>query len=171
MTGEAFDFRCDHGKSFARLAGSRELAAKRAEEIRPRAVEVVFQRLRDELSRGRLEGAEEHLSWLDEWAPAAHETLEGGRLVAVEKGDLEAELEVVRRLVVGSDSSTSLREETLRSLRRREGELEAKIGDVRLGLEKLEALAGEFPNEPDVTEAATVIVVADRPTGERGSGC
>lgn len=140
-------------ESFARLAGAHALAARRAEEIRPRAVEVVFNRLQDELSRGRREGAEEHLAWLGEWAPAAYETLEGGRLVAVEKGDLEAELDVVRRLVAGSDAAASVGEDALRSLRRREGELEAQIGNVRLGLEKLEALAGALPDDPDVAEA------------------
>ena len=140
-------------EAFAAIAAVHPLAARRAREIAPRAREIVFDRLRDEVDRGRVEGAEEHLSWLDRWAPESYEALEGGRLVAVEKGDLETELEVVRRLVAQVGASALPRSEAARALRQREGELEARIGDVRRGLEILEGLARQHPDSPDVAEA------------------
>ncbi len=70
-------------EAFSRVAGSVEQAAERAAQIRPRAVEIVFRRLREEIDRGRVEKAESHLAWLGEWAEESRETLEGTRLVAV----------------------------------------------------------------------------------------
>ncbi len=129
-------------EAFARAAGER--AAERSEELRPRAIELVSGRLRDAISRGRLEDAEGHYAWLDEWAAGSFEALEGKRLVAVERGDFEAELEAVRQL-------TELTGE--RRYRQRSAELEVEIGDLRSGLEALEALAREFPDDPQLAES------------------
>ncbi len=135
-------------EAFSHIAGAGtppvELAARRAAEIRTRAVEIVLHRLQDEVARGRLEGAEAHLAWLEQWAGDGLETLEGARLVAVEKGDLERELEVVRRLAEATGD---------RGLLIREAELEVEIGDVRVGLEKLEVLAERHPEDGRLSEA------------------
>ncbi len=121
-----------------------DLAAGRAEELRPRAIDIVSNRLRDAVARGHLEDAEGHLAWLDEWAASSFEALEGKRLVAVERGDPESELTAVRRLAELTGE---------RELRQREAELEVEIGDLRSGLEKLEALSREFPDDPQLAES------------------
>ncbi len=131
-------------EAFSRIAEDNRQAADRAEQVRPRAVEMVSALLRDEIARRRLENAEAHLAWLEEWVGGSRETLEATRLVAIEKGDLETELEVVRRL------STETGE---RSFRQREAELEVELGDVRAGLAKLEVLAGEFPEDAELATA------------------
>ena len=128
-------------EAFAHIAPSNDLARQRAEEIRPRAIEIVANRLRDEIDRGRVEGAEEHLDWLDTWAYESLEALEGKRLVAVEKGDLETELEVLRALTADAADL---------ELARRLGHLELEIGDVRAGLEQFEELALQYPDDPVV---------------------
>ncbi len=129
---------------FARIAGGDRLAAERVEVLRPRAIEIVANRLRDEIERGRLENAEGHLAWLVERAGESREVLEGSRLVAVEKGDLESELEAVRGLAAATGE---------RRFRQREAELEVEIGNVREGLEKLEALAREAPDDRQLAKA------------------
>ncbi len=131
-------------EAFGRTAAASDLAADRARELRPRAVEAVFEGLRDAISRGRLEDAEADLEWLDEWAPGSHESLEGTRLVAVERRDPEMELEAVRRLAEQTGE---------RAFRQREAELEVEIGDLRSGLEILETLAGEFPDDPQLADS------------------
>ncbi len=119
------------------------VAARRVAEIRPRAIEIVFNRLQDEIGRGRVEIGEEHLAWLEEWGQESRALLEGGRLVAVEKGDLETELEKVRLLAAETDDLVYLR---------REAELELEVGSVRTGLDKLESLTLENPEDLDLTE-------------------
>ncbi len=120
------------------------LAAGRARKLRPRAVETMFDRLRDAVSRGRLEDAVGYLAWLDAWDPGSREALEGTRLVAVERGDPETELAAVRRLAEQTGE---------RQFRQREAELEVEIGDLRSGLEKLEALSREFPDDQQLVES------------------
>ena len=124
-------------ESFSRA--SNELAERRAEEIRPRAIEIVANRLAAEIDRGRIESAEAHLSWLERWGHGHRETLEGTRLVALEKGDLETELAVVRQLAETSAD---------RALLERLGHLEIDIGDVRAGLEQFERLTRQYPDDP-----------------------
>lgn len=136
-------------EAFAQVApggdpAAHDLAASRARKLRPQAVEAVFDRLRDAISRGRLEDAEDHLAWLDAWDPGSHEALEGTRLVAVERGDPETELAAVRRLAEQTGE---------RRFRQREAELEVEIGDLRSGLEKLEALSQEFPDDRQLAES------------------
>ncbi len=130
--------------AFAAIAEASDLAAERAEGLRPRAVGTIFERLDDAISRGRLEDAEGHLAWLDEWVPGSYEALEGARRVAVERGDPEAELEAVRRLVEQTGE---------RELRQREAELEVELGDLRSGLGKLEALNREYPDDPQLADS------------------
>ncbi|MCP3962708.1 MAG: hypothetical protein GY719_33130 [bacterium] len=134
-------------EAFARIADTSGLALRRAEETSSRAIEIIINRLRDEIERGRVEGAEEHLAWLETWTGDSWEALEGKRLVAVEKEDLETELLVLRQLTVGSDDSAIDLE-----LARRLGHLELEIGDVRAGLEQFEQLAVHYPDDPELGE-------------------
>ncbi len=130
--------------AFASIAAQNELAGSRAERVRERATEIVLNRLRDEIARGRPEYAEEHRLWLEKWAAESHAALEGTRLVAKERGDLETELGAVARLAATTGE---------REYRQREAELEVEIGDLRSGLEKLEALNREFPDDPQLVES------------------
>ncbi|MEM7350159.1 MAG: hypothetical protein AAF657_05090 [Acidobacteriota bacterium] len=123
-------------ESFLRIAGAYASAGRRADEIRPRAVEMVYDRLQDALERGHGERAEEHLLWLDEWAADSWEALDGRRLVAVDRGDLEGELETVRQLAAIAGDLF---------YRQRAAELELEVGDVRTGLDQLESLRQEYP--------------------------
>ena len=130
-------------EALAELGAENPLAAGRVAEVRPRAVELVFSRLQDEIGRRRVESAEAHLEWLAKWDPEGRETLEGQRLIAVENGDLETELETVRRLGAETGDLTYLE---------REAELELEVGDVRAGLEKLETLVREHPADPQLKD-------------------
>ncbi len=114
------------------------LAAKRGDGVRPRALEIVFNELGYELGRGHVEIAEKHLSWLEHWGEESWELVEGSRLVAVATGDLKRELAAVRLLGQQSGELEFLQ---------REGQLELEVGDVRVGLDKLEALYREFPED------------------------
>ena len=85
-------------ESFSRIEAVNNLASEHADKLRPRAIEIVSNRLRSEASRGRLEDAEIALAWLEEWAEDSREALEGAQLVAVGRDDPEAELQAVRPL-------------------------------------------------------------------------
>ena len=130
--------------AFAEMAPADDLASVRAEDLRPRVLEIVLNRLQDDLSRGRLEDAESQLAWLLEWGPDSFEALEGSRLVAVERDDPESELTAVRELASETGEI---------AYRQREAELEVEIGDLRSGLEKLEALVAELPEQPELVES------------------
>ena len=130
--------------AFSQLADlDQPLATRQVEEIRPRALEIGLNRLREEVDRGHVERAEEHLAWLAGWDASGWETLEGGRLVAVATGDLEAELAAVRQL---AETTGEL------AFRKRAATLEVEIGDVRSGLDQLAALHREAPDDPDLVE-------------------
>ncbi len=125
------------------IAGAHEAAARRAASLAPRAVEIVYHRLVEDVDRHRLEDAEAHWQRLSEWAPDDRMTLDGARRLAVGKGDLEGELAVVTRLAAETGE---------RSYRERRAELEVEIGDVRAGLALFEQLAGEAPDDPLLAE-------------------
>ena len=131
-------------QAFSGLADVDELAASRVEELEERALQIVLNRLEDKLSRGWVEEAESELAWLEQWAPGSRAALEGARLVAVENDDPEAELAAIRQLVLEAGELEH---------RQREAELEVEIGDLRSGLEKLEGLVAELPEDPALAES------------------
>ncbi|MEM7584919.1 MAG: hypothetical protein AAF560_16115 [Acidobacteriota bacterium] len=126
-------------EAFAQLGDQgHEEAGQRAAAIKPRALEIVFNELEYEVGRGHVETAEQHLAWLEYWGEDSLELYRGQRLVAVEQGDLERELAAVRALGQRTGELDDLR---------REGQLELQIGDVRSGLDRLEALHQQFPDD------------------------
>jgi tetratricopeptide (TPR) repeat protein len=129
-------------RAFRRVAPASELARRRAAELEPRAVEIVVNRFDDQLGRGQIEAAEHELETLVGWLGEDDLLVLDARwrLVAA-GGDLEGELEVVRRLV-------DLELEPELGLERRLAELELEVGDVRAGLEQLESLADRHPDDP-----------------------
>ncbi len=131
-------------EAFSHLAEQGDLsAAKRSDTLRPRALQIVFNELESELDRGRVEVAEEHLGWLEHWAAESWELVEGTRRVAIETGDLQRELSAVRLLGQQTGALEHLQ---------REGQLELEVGDVRVGLDKLEALIRDFPDDASTRE-------------------
>lgn len=120
-------------------------AAERAEALEERAIEIVHRRLRDDLRRGRVEDAEETLGRLEAWKPDAEDTLEARLAVMRAAGDREGQLEALRRLVPLSSDEPSAEPVAEAGLRPRDraldlAELEIEIGDLRRGIEVLEAI-------------------------------
>ncbi|MFP3940292.1 MAG: tetratricopeptide repeat protein [Thermoanaerobaculia bacterium] len=120
-------------------------ASGRSEALRNRAVTIVGNRFRSALDRFRFRDAAEHLERLEEWAPDEEVTLAAARALAAARGDREAELAAVERLLERSPES--------RDLRVRRAELELAVGDASRGLELLRRLADEYPDDPEIAES------------------
>lgn len=129
--------------AFRRIAGRSELASRRSEDLLPRALEVTSNRLEEALDRGRIEDAEAQLEQLLEWLGPDPRTQYAALQIAVAKGDLEQELTYVRQLAASGGE---------RWARERWAQLEVEIGDVRAGLETLQQLVAEFPDDMALTD-------------------
>ncbi len=119
-------------------------AARRVDDLRPRAAEILAQRVEEFLSRGRVEDARNSLARMEDWAPGELSTLRAAVGVAAAAGDLELELEIVRRL------ASQLPEE--RTVLERRAELEVEVGDPALGLRGFQALVSEYPEDELLAE-------------------
>ncbi len=138
---------------FNSLAPINRKAYERAAELRPKALEIVERRFEDALARGRAEEAAAHLEQLEAWQVEERSLLALRRSLHFQTGDLEAELETLRRSVeVGLDSDrfedAEAAAESRVGLLKRLGELELEVGDVRAGMDIFEALAAEFEEDP-----------------------
>ncbi len=129
--------------AFRRIAGRSELASRRSEDLQPRALEVTSNRLEEALDRGRIEDAEANLELLLEWLGPDPRTQYAALQIAVAKGDLEQELIYTRQLATSGGE---------RWARQRWAELELEIGDVRSGLDTLQQLVTEFPDETQLAD-------------------
>ncbi|MEM6795232.1 MAG: hypothetical protein AAF725_14730 [Acidobacteriota bacterium] len=126
------------------LSSESSLAARRAADLEPRAVEIVFNRFEDSLGRGRFDDAESALGSLKTWrGPSDLDVLDAEVRLLSASGDSEGELEVVRELV-----SLEPRPEAVR----RQGELEIEIGEVRTGLDIFERLAAAEPEDVEIAD-------------------
>lgn len=130
--------------AYRAAADASPAAAERAELLRERALEIVGNRFRAALDRGRLEDAAGHLARLERWAPDADGTLEAARALAAARGDGRAELAVVERLLA--------RHPERRDLLFRRAELELAVGDASAGLQILQRLADRHPEDPEIRE-------------------
>ncbi len=124
--------------SWYRLAGG-ELGSERARRLAPRAVEILRQRVADLIARGRFEEADRLLAQLEELRPSDPESLELARAVAVARADPRRELTALRALAPARPGDLELQ------LRR--GTLEVEVGEARVGLELLTALAAKRPDD------------------------
>jgi tetratricopeptide (TPR) repeat protein len=142
--------------AFQRVAGRSPLAAERAAELRPRAVEVLTRRVGDALARGAVGTAEEALGRLREWLPEATATHLAAVDVARARGDRGAELAALRVLVprAAAPDEPALDEPALeeRALSERQAELELEVGDSKAGLDLFEELAARHPEDPHLAE-------------------
>jgi tetratricopeptide (TPR) repeat protein len=116
------------------------LAAKRAGELKPRALEIVSNRLEEALRNQLPEDADKQLDLLRKWAPTETVTLEAARKVAQARGDRGAELAAVKEL--------STRWPSDRALQERRAELELEVGDPSAGLKIIQDLAALHPQDP-----------------------
>jgi tetratricopeptide (TPR) repeat protein len=150
--------------SWYRLAGG-NLAGERVRALEPRALEILHARGTDQIARGWLDDAEQTLALLEQWRAADPESLELSRAIAVARADPRRELAALRALAPARPEELDLQ------LRR--GALEVEIGDARIGLELLSALAAKRPNDPHVADelerAKLVFRLANAPEAVRSA--
>ncbi len=132
-------------RSYRSAAERSSVAAERAEVLRPRAVEILANRLEDTLRRGRLDRASDLLEQLRSWAPESDETLEAAFALASARGDRKAELEALEPLTARYPDRTELEV--------RQAELELAVGDATVGLRTLRDLAARHPDDREIEEA------------------
>ena len=125
---------------------STSLAAQRAEALLPRALQIVSNRFRDALQRGRADTAEEHLVLMEHWAPELGDTLIARRELAAAVGDVEGELAVLRRL------SGERYQPLERKLLTRRADLELSAGDAGSGLRIYQKLAAADPEDREIAD-------------------
>ena len=128
--------------AYRQVADRVPIAARRVSEMRPRALEIVSNRLGEALTAGDLERADSELARLEAWAPGATPTLQGARRVAAARGDARAELTTVREL------RRRLPED--RELRDRLATLEVAVGDPGAGISILQEMVAERPDDPEL---------------------
>ncbi|MBW8877210.1 MAG: hypothetical protein JF614_19770 [Acidobacteria bacterium] len=125
--------------SYRSVAARSPLALKRVNELHPRALEIVANRLDEALRGGKLPEAEKQLELLRSWAPSETLTYEAARKVAVARGDLAAELAAVKELAARRAGDRQLLE--------RRAELELEVGDPSAGLKIAQDLAARHPGD------------------------
>lgn len=115
-------------------------AAERIEELRPRTLEIVYNRMQDAIQRSRWDIAEASLGRLKAWGPTTLLSWQAARELAVATQDYDAELTAVRELLGWTPED--------RSLLVRRAELEVAIGEPGAGVKILRDLAETYPQEP-----------------------
>lgn len=145
--------------AFDHLSSWNVVADRRAIELRPRALEIVERRFDDALERGRAEDAQQHLDRLASWGVDEDRILDFQQRLYFATGDTGRELEALRKRSLLPKrprddleplSSDQLDLEARRRLR--QADLEVEVGDVRAGMEILEELVNEAPDEPDLAD-------------------
>lgn len=147
MLGRAAEELGDVLRAYAAYRAATEgsvAAGERAAELLPRALEIVANRVRDGLRRGRLGEAEAELGRLEEWAPGEAVTVESQAEVARAQGDEAAELAAVRQLAQLRPEEGGLLERWV--------DLELEAGDPATGLRLAEKLAAAHPHEASLQE-------------------
>lgn len=127
-----------------RAAGAVPVAATRADELAPRAREIVGRRFADALGANDLAKAEVALDLLRQWGPSELGTVEAERDWAAVRGDRVAELAAVRALAAHAPDDPSL------STRR--AQLELEVGDPRVAVELLDRLTRRTPGDAALAE-------------------
>ena len=125
-----------------RGAAASPLATRRAQELRPRAIEIVLERVEEALRRGRIEDAQAHLARLRDWAPSEGATLAAAAEVARAAGDEAGELAALRELTAGRSGERELLE--------RRAALELDAGEPGAGVEIYQRLAASHPGDREL---------------------
>lgn len=132
--------------AYSDLSDIQPVAARRADRLRQPALDVMHSRFDDAMIRGRLEEAEEILATIADWDAESPRTYEARRMYQVATGDAEGELETLRSLIEWQPTPER---------RLRAGILELEVGDLRAGIEGLEALDPESLVEPSDRDLLT----------------
>jgi len=130
--------------AYGQIAAVSPLAAESGVAMRPRALEILGNRLDEALRRGRLDQAAAELARLEAWAPGEEATLEGAWRVAAAGEDGQAALAAVTALL-------GVRPED-RELLLRRSELEFTVGHARKGVEILRRLTERYPEDRDLVD-------------------
>jgi len=128
--------------AFRRAADTSGEAAREAERLRDRALEVLHARIGDALARQHLDEARRQVATLREWAPNSLATYEAMQQVSKASGDLDGELVALRglnRLDPGDATIAA-----------RRASLEVRVGDASLGLEMLRKLVASHPQSSEL---------------------
>lgn len=130
---------------YRRLSPRHEAARRRATMLEAEAVSSVRARFDDALGRGRWDDAARELSTLEVWRPQDLATLHARLALVVARKDETGELQALRALAERGvlDLDADLRR----------ARLEVELGDARVGLDRLEALAAARPGDPRVEDA------------------
>lgn len=127
--------------AFRAIATRNQLALQRLGGLHPRAVEILYNRLREGLRTGSLDEAQKNLTLLQSWAPSEVVTLEGALAVAEARDDQAAELSAVQALAARRPDDRKLLERRI--------ELEMAVGDPSAGLQIAQNLAALHPDDAE----------------------
>lgn len=145
LLGRSFELTGDPAGAYAVFhVAQNTFAAQRAAALLPDAVRELADRVEDALGRNHVEDAESQLRLMRAWAPRDEATLIAARAVAVARGDAGAELVAVRSL--------NERHPEDRGLSERRGDLEAVVGDAKVGMQIFEALLHGEPGNSRIAE-------------------
>jgi tetratricopeptide (TPR) repeat protein len=125
--------------AYRSVAARSPLALKRAGELHPRAMEIVYHRLDEALRLAKLDEAQKQLALLQGWGPSETITLEATRKVARARNDLPTELAAVKEIAGRTPGDRQLME--------RRAELELAVGDPSAGLQIVQGLAAANPKD------------------------
>lgn len=142
---EALDDVVGAYQAYQRIEGIDRRAAERAERLRPRALEVVVNRIDQALIQGRVEQAEALHDDLVAWQPEGQPTAETAWWIAVARQDAVAEHAALEQLLRLDDSRRDVLE--------RLAQLEVEAGRLQAGISRLETLAARFPDDPAIVES------------------
>ena len=130
--------------AYQNIASQSRAARGKTAELRSRVVQILAQRVEDDLQKGRAEDAARELGRMESWLPEETLTLESAAAVAQATRNPEAELKAVAAL--------SARDPDNRSLAERRATLELAVGDAGSGLRILQALAAKDPTDEKLQE-------------------
>lgn len=130
--------------AYRAVAARSSLALKRAGELHPRAMEIVYNRLDEALRQTKLDDAQKQLALLQGWGPSETITLEATRKVARARNDLPTELTAIKEIAARSPGDRLLLE--------RRAELELAVGDPSAGLQIVQNLAAANPKDPALAQ-------------------
>lgn len=155
--------------AYREMAEASPAAGARAEELRPRAAEIVANRFAEALRQGRLEEASAEQRLLAGWEPEGTAAWFAARELAAAQGDARAELQALSHLASRLAERPDLVE--------RRADLELELGDPGVAVDLYQRLAEEGDAtrlEPKLARAkfrwrlallpAEVQALAERPT-------
>jgi tetratricopeptide (TPR) repeat protein len=128
--------------AYREIADHVPVAGQRLSELRSRVLEIISNRLAAALAADDLERADEQFDRLESWAPGATATLQGGRRLAAARGDARAELSAMRELRRRLPEDPEVRD--------RLAILEVAVGDPGAGINILQQMAAERPDDAEL---------------------